>query len=111
MGGIYFRMVTTDGVNDYVLEGYLRINGALSVLGLITVSVEFMMSLVAVMENDKVTKVWGEAKLRVKVEVFLFSKTVTLHVQREFAGAGADPTFAMLISDDEWQQYCEAFAA
>ena len=111
MGGIYFRMVTSDGVNDYVLEGYLRINGALSVLGLITVSVEFMMSLVAVMENDKVTKVWGEAKLRVKVEVFLFSKTVTLHVQREFAGAGADPTFAMLISDDEWQQYCEAFAA
>jgi hypothetical protein len=111
MGGIYFRMVTTDGVNDYVLEGYLRINGALSVLGLITVSVEFMMNLVAVMENDKVTKVWGEARLRVKVEVFLFSKTVTLHVQREFAGAGADPTFAMLISDDEWQQYCEAFAA
>lgn len=111
MGGIYFRMTTGDGANDYVLEGYLRINGALSVLGLITVSVEFLMALAAVMQDDKVEKVRGEATLRVKVEVFLFSKTVTLQVSREFAGAGADPTFAMLVNSDDWQEYCEAFAA
>jgi len=111
MGGIYFRMTTSDGANDYVLEGYLRINGALSVLGLITVSVEFLMALAAVMQDGKVEKVRGEATLRVKVEVFLFSKTVTLQVSREFAGAGADPTFAMLVNGDDWQEYCEAFAA
>jgi len=111
MGGIYFRMTSSDGANDYVLEGYLRINGALSVLGLITVSVEFLMALAAVMQDDKVEKVRGEATLRVKVEVFLFSKTVTLQVSREFAGAGADPTFAMLVNGDDWQEYCEAFAA
>jgi hypothetical protein len=69
------------------------------------------MALAAVMQDDKVEKVRGEATLRVKVEVFLFSKTVTLQVSRELAGAGADPTFAMLVNGDDWQEYCEAFAA
>jgi hypothetical protein len=41
----------------------------------------------------------------------MFSKTVSLKTSREFAGAGADPTFAMLISENEWKQYCDAFAA
>jgi hypothetical protein len=115
MGGIYFRMVANDGINEYELQGYIRINGALSVLGLITVSVEFLLALSAELEKvggeDKVSRVWGEANLRVKVEVFMFSKTVSLRVQRQFAGAGADPTFGMLISDNEWAAYCDAFAA
>jgi hypothetical protein len=41
----------------------------------------------------------------------MFSKTVSMKVQREFAGAGADPTFQMLISEDQWNKYCESFAA
>lgn len=113
MGGIYFMLsVTSDGKKEYRLEGYVRINGALSVLGIITVSVEFLLTLAADLgAGDKVERVWGEASLKVKIEIFMFSKTVSMKVQREFAGAGADPTFAMLISPSEWEIYCDAFAA
>ncbi len=115
MGGIYFKMSVTDGVNSYELQGYVRVNGALSVLGLITVSVEFLLTLTAeltkVAGEDKVARVWGEASLKVKIEIFMFSKTVSMKVQKEFAGAGADPTFTMMISDRDWEQYCDSFAA
>jgi hypothetical protein len=115
VGGIYFKTVFSDGGNTYELSGYIRINGALSVLSLITVSVSFLMALKAefkeVNGESKVSKVWGEAKLRVKVEVFMFSKTVNLQLRREFAGAGADPTFGMLISEQDWLTYCDSFAA
>jgi hypothetical protein len=116
MGGVYFKITKkeNDG-KEITIEGYVRINGALSVLGLITATVEFLLSLTANLETvngkEKVTKVWGQATLKIKVEVFMFSKTVSLKTSREFAGAGADPTFAMLISENEWKQYCDAFAA
>lgn len=111
MGGVYYKMTMDNGVKSYELEGYVRINGALSVLGLITASVEFMLSLVADMSGGKVSRVWGEASLKIKIELFMFSKTVTLKTQRQFAGAGADPTFTMMISEGEWEQYCNSFAA
>ena len=112
MGGIYFK-VQGDNIE---LEGYVRINGALSVLGLITASVEFLMALTAFIAKDaqgedKVTKVVGKAQVKIKIELFMFSKTVTLETSREFAGAGADPTFAMMISNKDWEEYCSAFAA
>jgi hypothetical protein len=112
MGGIYFLLTITETKEkEYRLEGYVRVNGALSVLGLITVSVEFLLTLAADIVSDKVERVWGEASLKVKIEIFMFSKTVSMKVQREFAGAGDDPTFQMLISEGEWAKYCESFAA
>lgn len=116
MGGIYFKMEVEQNGKTITLSGYVRVNGALSVLGLITVSVEFLLSLNAEMKpaangESKVSRMWGEATLKVKIEILFFSKTVKLKVQREFAGAGADPTFGMLISENEWLQYCDTFAA
>lgn len=115
MGGVYFKMAIVNGNNEYELQGYVRINGAMSVLGLVTVSVEFLLTLAAELKKingeDKVSRVWGEASLKIKIEIFMFSKTVSVKTQREFAGAGADPTFSMLISDNEWEQYCDSFAA
>lgn len=116
MGGIYFKMEIEENGKKIQLTGYVRVNGALSVLSLITVSVEFLLSLSAEMKpaangETKVSRVWGEATLKVKIEILFFSKTVKLKVQREFAGAGADPTFGMLISENEWLQYCDTFAA
>jgi hypothetical protein len=116
MGGVYFKITKGDGNSKkIILEGYVRINGAMCVLGLITASIEFLLMLAPHSEiingKEKVTKIVGAASLKIKVEVFMFSKTVTLQMSREFAGAGADPTFAMLISENEWLQYCDAFAA
>ncbi len=115
MGGIYFKMSVSGETKTYELEGYVRINGALSVLGLITASIEFLLTLAAEMKDvggqQKVARVWGEASLKIKIEIFMFSKTVKLKTSRQFAGAGADPTFTMMISEGEWADYCDSFAA
>lgn len=115
MGGFYFKMEIIEGESTTTLTGYIRINGHLSVLGLITVSLEFYLALNAVIENvggkDKVTRMEGIATLKVKVEVLFFSKTVSVTVRRELMGADADPKFADMIKEDDWNEYCLAFAS
>lgn len=108
MAGIYFKMVFESGQNSTQLTGYLRINGAVSVLGLITASIELYMAITYLMDKHKA---YGEASLKIKVEVLFFSKTVTIHTQRTFAGSGSDPNFQTALTLDDWKTYCEAFAA
>ena len=119
MGGFYFKFeLVSEGHEELTLTGYIRINGHLSVLGIITVSLEFYLALTAVYVEKtlgtgekvkKVEKMEGVASLKVKVEVLFFSKTVTVTVRRQFAGADADPTFAEMIPLEDWQEYCLAF--
>jgi hypothetical protein len=52
---------------------------------------------------------WGQASLTVKIEILFFSVSVTISVEREFAGS--DPTFRQLVAPDAWAQYVDAFAA
>jgi len=108
MAGIYFKMTLVDDHNSTQLTGYVRINGAVSVLGLITASIELYMALTYLMDKHKA---YGEASLKIKVEVLFFSKTVTLHTQRTFAGSGSDPNFQMALTQGDWEAYCAAFAA
>lgn len=108
MAGIYFKMTLVDDHNSTQLTGYVRINGAVSVLGLITASIELYMALTYLMDKHKA---YGEASLKIKVEVLFFSKTVTLHTQRTFAGSGSDPNFQMSLTQGDWEDYCAAFVA
>ncbi len=118
MGGFYFKIEKVvkkiDNVDhdltQVTLTGYLRINGHLSILGMITVSLEFYLAFSAIFLGDKVEKLVGEATLKVKVEVLFFSKTVSVSVRREIKGADADPKFNEMIEEDDWQTYCLAFA-
>ena len=119
MGGFYFKVEKVHksiaGIDheltQVTLTGYLRINGHLSILGMITVSLEFYLAFSAVFVGDKVEKLVGEATLKVKVEVLFFSKTVSVSVRRELKGADADPKFSEMIEEDDWQSYCLAFAS
>jgi len=111
MGGVYYGMSLSNGIQTSELSGYVRMNGSLSVLGLITASVEFDLTLAADLSGNKVTRIWGEATLTIQVSVFMFSTSVQLQVEREFAGADADPTFEQMVSQSDWQTYCGAFAA
>jgi len=123
MGGIYYKFeiiekAITTGTGDEVMEeigsstiiGYLRINGHLSILGIISISMEFYLAFVAVFSDGKVQKLEGIATVKVKVEVLFFSKTVKVTVRRELKGADADPKFIEMIDEDDWQEYCMAFA-
>ncbi len=122
MGGIYYKfeliekaLPSPDGdiieeIGSSTITGYLRINGHLSILGIISLSMEFYLAFTAVFADGKVEKLEGVATVKVKVEVLFFSKTVKVTVRRELKGADADPKFIEMIDEDDWQEYCLAFA-
>ncbi|PEJ17846.1 hypothetical protein CN675_15900 [Bacillus toyonensis] len=113
MAGIYFGMVG----EEVKLTGYLRCGGNVSVLGLVSVTVEFYMGLTIREKKNKNVEVWGQATLSVGVKIAFFSKSISLTVERKFAGPKGDPTFAQIMGPEyeggypyEWEKYCMAFA-
>jgi hypothetical protein len=107
MAGIYFKMILVNEEGSTQLTGYLRINGAMSILGLITAAIELYMAFTYLISN----KAYGEAKVSIKVHVLFFSKTVTVRTSKTFAGSGKDPNFQQTYFPNHWAAYCEAFAA
>lgn len=115
MAGIYFKMekraVAEQGGKEMMvssLTGYLRCGGSLSVLGLVTVSVEFYLAFTYYAELKKAK---GSATLTVEVEVACFSKSISLTVERSFGAQGGDPTFGEMIDTPQlWNEYAAAFA-
>ena len=111
MAGIYFGMARNDTTNvmQATLTGYLRVGGELSVLGIISISVEFNLSF-TYMPKPK-DKAYGKATLTVTVEIAFFSKSVELTVEKSFGGSNGDPTFGdMLPAPELWEEYTAAFA-
>ena len=106
MAGIYFCMTGS----EVKLTGYLRCGGYLSVLGLISISIEFYLGFTYRKKGESGGEAWGQASVKVSVKIAFFSVSVTLSIERRFAGAAGDPTFAELVEPDDWQEYCAAFA-
>lgn len=104
--GVYYHWKT----QSVELSGYVRLHGELSVLGLISASLTFLLQLGYTKENKK-SVVWGEAKLEVEIEILFISFSVSVSCRREFGGSPGDPKFIELIPDQgTWTTYCEAFA-
>ena len=104
MAGIYYCWQEAE--QRAWLEGYVRMGGELDVLGIVSLSLEFIMKLAY--ETDS-GKVWGEATLIVEIEVAFFSDSVEVSVRREFG----DPDrllFDELITSGDWAEYWGAFA-
>jgi hypothetical protein len=118
-GGIYFGLKYLADGKELTFSAFLRMGGALEVLGIITISMEFYMALnytELTIGGVKKVKLWGEATLTVEVEVLCFSKSVDLTVTRELAGS--DPGFLDMfppdnprdpVSSSVWETYCAAF--
>jgi hypothetical protein len=110
MAGIYFSMQRKEPGTDLVatLSGYMRLGGSLSVLGIIKLSVEFVLSFTYDGGKDKA---YGRATLTVQVEIVFFSVSVALTVERGFGGASGDPTFGAFFNTPQtWSDYALAFA-
>ena len=107
MAGIYFQIKQT----ETTLAGYLRIQGCVNVLGLISASIELYLELKYQISSGKCV---GSAQLKIGVKVCFFSKTVTIKCERQFAGSNGDPTFEQLMLPGEgrspWDEYCQSFA-
>jgi len=121
MAGLYFRMENS----ECSLTGYFRLGGEVSVLGIISASLELYLELKYEFESGKCV---GTASLTIEVSVFMFSASVTVTCQKKFAGSNGDPSFrdlmginpALSLADElasigtgttyAWRDYCEAFA-
>lgn len=107
MAGVYFRMSATRGTE---LTGFFRCGGHLEVLGLISVSLEFYLAFTYRDKGGGRNEIWGQASLTVSVKVLCFSTSVKLSVEKRFAGPAGDPTLEQVLSADDWQAYCLAYA-
>jgi hypothetical protein len=109
--GIYFQL--HQGSGDYVdLSGYCRVGGELEVLGFISVSTEFYMSLGYTNENGQNACV-GQAEIIVDVSMCLFSISVTLGpVEKKFSHSPKEEDLAfgnVVPYQDGWNEYAAAF--
>ena len=107
MAGFYFQKTGA----DFILTGYFRAYGSLSVLGIITVSLEFYLGLSYASKGitPHGGKLWGQASLTVKIEILFFSTSVSVSMEKEFAGS--DPMFRDMLTPADWVDYTDAFAA
>jgi hypothetical protein len=106
MGGVYYRSTGS----AFELSAYFRAAGALSVLGIITVSVELYIALTFASKGSGAHggMLWGQASITVKIKIAFFSMSVSVGIEREFAGS--DPIFSETVSPANWLDYCESFA-
>ena len=105
MAGIYYSLQTSPSM-EVQLTGFLKADGNLSVLGIITISMEFYLGLTYLDPGQ----CYGTASVSLSISVLFFSVSVTATYTKTFGG-GSDPDFQQAISEVDWDTYCEAFAA
>ena len=102
MAGIYFKLSSAKSE----LAGFVDLSGEVSVLGLISISVEFNVTL----SYESPGKARGRATLSIAIHVAFISKSVELSVERSFGSQGSDPTLGDVMGVPEWATYARAFA-
>ncbi|WP_139057918.1 hypothetical protein [Tsukamurella pseudospumae] len=106
--GVYLRLEGDGGQ----LAAYFRMRGEVSVLGLISASIELYLELSYDFHTGKLV---GYARITVQVSVAFFSQSVSIECRRQFAGSNGDPTLAEQVLEADrsapaWDEYWNAFA-
>jgi hypothetical protein len=114
LGGVRLLLVG----DDIELTGYLRFGGSVSILGLVTASVELTVGL---QYRSATNQMVGRAKLVLEIDLTLISESVELDTgDWVIAGGSGGPTLAgaprggevpIEAAREDWSRYREAFAA
>jgi hypothetical protein len=109
--GLYFKLEEKSGppkTQETSLTGYFRAHGEVSVMGIISISLDIYIGLTYEFETNKVT---GTATVSISVHIIFFSISASVTVERKFGGEG-DPKFLDAIPDQNtWNEYADAFAS
>jgi hypothetical protein len=118
--GVYIEL-DTQSSSSYI-KGYLRLRGELDVGGVVTISLEWYVSIEYHPDSGKVV---ASGYISVDVHLFFFSVSAKIPFSRTFAGSNGDPTFADIMKPgvagelpdpmtnavwDPLADYCVAFA-
>jgi hypothetical protein len=131
MAGVYINIEEqNNGLQKTVLTGFVKLEGNLDVLGLISAHLVFDLKLTFEQVGDD-KRVYGQAQLTVEVSVLCFSASVTVGpIEKTFSGGGgggslpppspgragvatADDnhiSFEDLMSSSDWAAYAGAYA-
>ena len=110
--GIYFKYEQDPGpptMDTTELSGFCSIGGELEVLGIITMSTEFYMSITYYSADNSCE---GQASLTVEVDVLLFHASVTLGpIEKKFSHSPPldQLAFGYLVPSQGWSDYVGAF--
>lgn len=104
MAGIYFKLAGT----NTTLTGFVDIGGEVSVLGIISVSIDLNLSL-SWIHTSQGNKVQGRATLSISVSILFFSISVSVSVERSFGSGSGDPGIADVMTAGNWNQYSLGF--
>jgi hypothetical protein len=104
MAGIYFKLAGSNST----LTGFVDIGGEVSVLGIISVSIDLNLSL-SWIHTSKGDKVQGRATLTISVSILFFSISVSVSVERSFGSGSGDPQIGDVMDDSDWKKYAGAF--
>jgi hypothetical protein len=105
MAGVYIQLAT----NSTTLTGFVDIGGEVSVLGIISISLDLNLSL-SWIENPQGKFIDGKATMSISVHIIFFSISVSVTVERKFQAGSGDPQVWQLMNDNQWLQFAEAFA-
>lgn len=105
MAGIYFQLKDTS--SD--LTGFVDVGGEVSVLGLVSVSIDLNISL-SWQSSAAGNIIQGRATMIVAVSIAFFSTSVSLSVERSFSAGGGDPKVDQMVTAQQWAEYARAFA-
>jgi hypothetical protein len=109
MAGFYFGLTQVDGQDAIEFSGYLRIGGAVELLGVAGISIELTLSMTLDTTRHPAA-IGGRASVAVSVHLLMFTKSLTLSTEKWFDIPSADPSFDELVSLEDWQTYWQAFA-
>lgn len=105
MAGIYFQLKA----NYSDITGFVDVKGEVSILGIISISLELNLSLSWQESNGK-KLVQGRATLTVSIHILFFSMSVQVSMERSFGSTSGDPRLGQVIAQSDWSDYAAAFA-
>ncbi|MCC7076896.1 MAG: hypothetical protein IT198_07195 [Acidimicrobiia bacterium] len=110
--GIYLKLAKQGNSENVTIEGFLKMHGQVSVLGIVSVTLDVYLAFQFLHKGGPPERniVTGRAKCTLKVEIAFFSISVSVDIQQSFGGDPNDPTFAQAISAGAWAEYAAAFA-
>jgi hypothetical protein len=105
MAGVYFQL--KGSYSD--LTGFVDIGGEVSVLGIISISIDLNLSL-SWQHSKSGNVIQGRATLSISVHIIFFSVSVSVSVEKSFSAGGGDPQVRQLVDASQWERYAAAFA-
>lgn len=86
--GIFYQYTAANGLQ---LTGFVKMQGSLEVLGIVSISCELDLSLTYQVDNAGNSYVSGQAQLTASIHILFFTISIGVTIHKQFSGSGSAP--------------------